>query len=47
MIPETISSFMLHPFPILIPIPLTDVDLNVGKDKIKENVEKAIGINIF
>ncbi|HEY8445152.1 MAG TPA: V-type ATP synthase subunit F [Bacilli bacterium] len=46
-IPETIAKYSLEPFPIIIPIPITDVSLGIGSKKIRENVEKAIGIDIF
>lgn len=46
-IPETIDKYKFSPFPIIIPIPISDRSQGVGLNKIKENVEKAIGINIF
>ncbi|HHU56191.1 MAG TPA: V-type ATP synthase subunit F [Acholeplasmataceae bacterium] len=46
-IPETIEKYSFDPFPIIIPIPITDQSLGIGQKKIKENVEKAIGIDIF
>jgi V/A-type H+-transporting ATPase subunit F len=35
------------PFPVIIPIPIAEVSLNIGQKKIKDNVEKAIGIDIL
>jgi len=46
-IPETIEKYQYTAFPIIIPLPLTTKPLGVGLKKIKDNVEKAIGINIF
>ena len=46
-IPETIEKYRHSPFPILIPLPVGQEKLNVGRKKIKDNVEKAIGIDIF
>lgn len=46
-IPETIEKYKFSPFPIIIPIPTDVLTKGVGLNKIKENVEKAIGINIF
>lgn len=46
-IPETIEKYRHVTFPMLIPLPIGDEKMNVGRKKIKENVEKAIGIDIF
>ena len=46
-IPETIEKYKQSPFPIIIPLPVGDEDLNVGRKAIRQNVEKAIGIDIF
>lgn len=46
-IPETIERYQQSPFPILMPLPIGEISLNIGRKKIKENVEKAIGIDIF
>ncbi len=46
-IPETIEKYKQSPFPIIIPLPVGDEFLNVGRKSIRENVEKAIGIDIF
>lgn len=46
-IPETIEKYQFQPFPILIPIPNGKGSQGVGLKKIKENVENAIGIDIF
>ncbi|MDY0064133.1 MAG: V-type ATP synthase subunit F [Bacilli bacterium] len=46
-IPQTIEKYKSNPFPILIPIPITKKSKQIGKQKIRENVEKAIGFDIF
>lgn len=46
-IPETLEKYKNSPFPIIIPLPANDVSQGIGLQKIKENVEKAIGIDIF
>jgi len=46
-IPETILKYQSQTFPVIIPIPTKEGSQNVGLKKIQENVEKAIGINIF
>lgn len=46
-ISETIEKYSLTPFPIIIPIPIAEKSLGLGKKKIKDNVEKAIGIDIL
>jgi|SRR5690554_44234 len=46
-IPEVIEKYSYDPFPIIIPIPITDKSLGIGSKTIKDNVEKAIGIDIF
>ena len=42
-----ISKYQYLPFPIIVPIPLESDKLQVGIKKIRENVRKAIGIDIF
>jgi V/A-type H+-transporting ATPase subunit F len=42
-----ISKYQYLPFPIIVPIPLEDDKLQVGIKKIRDNVRKAIGIDIF
>jgi|GEM_PF-474202 len=44
---ETTKKYKTTPFPIIMPVPMTDPAQGVGLKKISENVEKAIGINIF
>ncbi|MFA5006616.1 MAG: V-type ATP synthase subunit F [Candidatus Izemoplasmatales bacterium] len=44
---ETIRKYQQKPFPILMPVPMSKPSLGLGLKKIQENVEKAIGINIF
>ena len=46
-IPETLDKYSKSPFPIIIPIPEGIDSKGVGLKKIKDNVEKAIGIDIF
>lgn len=46
-IPETIEKYKTSAFPIIIPIPLSEESKEIGLKKIKENVEKAIGFDIF
>jgi len=46
-IPETIEKYQFTPFPIIIPIPSNADSEGIGLKKIQENVEKAIGFNIF
>ncbi len=46
-IPETIEKYKSNSFPIIIPLPVGEENLNVGRNKIRQNVEKAIGIDIF
>jgi V/A-type H+-transporting ATPase subunit F len=46
-IPETLEKYKQTAFPIIIPIPTGDESKGVGLAKIKDNVEKAIGIDIF
>ncbi|MDD3107001.1 MAG: V-type ATP synthase subunit F [Bacilli bacterium] len=46
-IPETLEKYQSNPFPMIIPIPMEKESASVGLKKIQENVEKAIGINIF
>lgn len=46
-IPETILKYKSMSFPIILPIPMKEESHQVGLNKIQDNVEKAIGINIF
>ncbi|HHX00090.1 MAG TPA: V-type ATP synthase subunit F [Acholeplasmataceae bacterium] len=46
-IPDVIEKYNNRTFPILIPIPTTEEGKGIGLKKIKENVEKAIGFDIF
>ena len=46
-IPETLEKYSQMTYPIILPLPLDDVNSGVGMKKIKANVEKAIGIDIF
>jgi V/A-type H+-transporting ATPase subunit F len=47
MIPNTIEKYKSLPFPVIIPIPSGETNKGIGMKKIKENVEKAIGFDIF
>ncbi|MGI6392803.1 MAG: V-type ATP synthase subunit F [Candidatus Izemoplasmatales bacterium] len=46
-IPETIEKYHHLPFPILTVLPIDKETKNIGMAKIKQNVENAIGINLF
>ncbi len=46
-ISETLEKYKNITFPIIMPIPTTEEAKGVGLNKIKENVEKAIGFDIF
>ncbi|HEY8395670.1 MAG TPA: V-type ATP synthase subunit F [Bacilli bacterium] len=46
-IPETLEKYKSAVYPIIIPIPTKQNSQGVGLKKIKENVEKAIGFDIF
>ncbi len=46
-VPETVEKYQYSPFPIISPLPPKTDSKGVGLEKIKDNVEKAIGINIF
>lgn len=47
LIEETISRYDKEPVPAIILIPSNQGTLNIGMDRIQENVEKAIGTNIL
>ncbi|MDP3130135.1 MAG: V-type ATP synthase subunit F [Bacillota bacterium] len=44
---ETLKKYKTSAFPILMPVPMSSASKGIGMKKIQENVEKAIGINIF
>ncbi len=46
-IPEVLEKYANKTYPIILPIPLDEASNGVGLKKIKDNVEKAIGIDIF
>lgn len=46
-IEETREKYSKMAYPIIIPLPLDNKNSGLGTKRIKENVEKAIGINIF
>lgn len=46
-ITETLEKYKNITFPIIIPIPTSETSKGIGIKKIKENVEKAIGFDIF
>lgn len=47
VIPDVIEKYENRTFPMIIPIPTTETSKGIGMKKIKENVEKAIGFDIF
>jgi V/A-type H+-transporting ATPase subunit F len=47
LIGETIERYKQQAFPILIPIPSGTSSQGIGLKKIQDNVENAIGIDIF
>ncbi len=47
LIPETLEKYKLSAYPIILPIQLDLESSGLGLKRIRENVEKAIGINIF
>lgn len=46
-ITETREKYSQMTYPIILPLPLDNVNSGIGMKKVKENVEKAIGIDIF
>lgn len=46
-IPTTLEKYSHMTYPIILPLPIDNVSSGVGMKKIKANVEKAIGIDIF
>lgn len=46
-ITEILDKYKHKPFPMIIPIPINEEIQGVGLEKIKKNVEKAIGFDIF
>ncbi len=46
-IPNVLEKYSYQTYPILLPLPMNGKSSNVGLKKIKDNVEKAIGIDIF
>lgn len=44
---ETIGKFATAPFPAIIPIPGNRGTTGIGMERIRKNVEKAVGTNIF
>src|SRR5690625_825759 len=44
---DTIARFDEQFIPAIIPIPSNQGTLNIGMDRSDENVEKAIGVNLF
>jgi len=47
LIPDTIERYNNQMIPAVILIPSNQGTLNIGLDRIKDNVEKAVGINIL
>lgn len=46
-ISEILDKYKHKPFPMIIPIPVNEESEGVGIEKIRKNVEKAIGFDIF
>lgn len=46
-LPEMVEKYQSLAFPMLIPIPIKKTSQEVGKKKIRANVEKAVGIDIL
>ena len=46
-ITETLEKYANLAYPIILPLPIDSPSTGVGEKKIKDSVEKAIGINIF
>lgn len=44
---DTIAQYDSQPTPAIIPIPSSTGSLGIGMDRIQQNVEKAIGMNIL
>ena len=47
MIAETIERYQTEPFPAIIPIPGSRGSIGIGMQRLKENVEKALGADIL
>ena len=47
LIPDTIERYNNQMIPAVILIPSNQGTLNIGLDRIRDNVEKAVGINIL
>lgn len=46
-ISETLEKYQEQSFPIILLLPLGGVETGLGIEKIRKDVERAIGINIF
>lgn len=46
-IPETLEKYANSSYPIILPLPVDEKSSGVGDKKIRDSVEKAIGIDIF
>ncbi|MGI6782312.1 MAG: V-type ATP synthase subunit F [Acholeplasmataceae bacterium] len=46
-IEETVVKYQTKPYPIILSLPLSGIESQKGLDKIRKDVERAIGINIF
>ncbi len=42
-----LKKYEQKPYPIIVPIPSNDSNTGYGLNRIKENVEKAVGIDVF
>lgn len=46
-IPKTIEQYKSRPIPAIVYIPNSEGSLGIGMDTISDNVEKAVGMDIF
>lgn len=47
LVPEILDAYKNVPFPTIIPIPNRFGSIGLGKKRIRENIEKAIGADIL
>lgn len=47
MMEETIERYQSEPYPVIIPIPGSSGSAGIGMQRLKENVEKALGADIL
>jgi V/A-type H+-transporting ATPase subunit F len=46
-LPDLMEKYREYPYPAIIPVPDRSGSMGVGEKKVIENMEKAIGTNIF